>query len=87
MANHKLKIWPEFFSAIKLGVKSFEIRKNDRDFKTGDTLQLMEWEPIKKHFTDREMICEIKYIMHDGNMGLKKGYCVMAIKICSGFWR
>lgn len=51
MSNHKLKTWPEYFSAIRLGIKAFEIRKNDRGFKVNDTLQLMEWEPVKKDFT------------------------------------
>jgi hypothetical protein len=39
---HHLKIYPEHFSAIMTGVKRAELRKNDRDFKVGDTLHLME---------------------------------------------
>ncbi|MBW9400314.1 DUF3850 domain-containing protein [Leclercia sp. EC_58] len=39
---HHLKIYPEHFSAVCTGIKRAELRKNDRDFKVGDTLHLME---------------------------------------------
>ena len=34
---HELKILPENFEDITAGRKDFEIRKNDRDYKQGDT--------------------------------------------------
>lgn len=40
--THDLKIYPEFFSAVCTGVKRAELRKNDRDYRVGDTLHLME---------------------------------------------
>ena len=40
--THDLKIYPEHFSAVCTGVKRAELRKNDRDYRTGDTLHLME---------------------------------------------
>lgn len=40
--THYLKIYPEFFSAVCTGVKRAELRKNDRDYRVGDTLHLME---------------------------------------------
>lgn len=45
--THKLKIWPRMFEAVQRGDKTFEIRKNDRDYQTGDTLVLEEWDPAK----------------------------------------
>lgn len=40
--THDLKIYPELFSAVCTGVKRAELRKNDRDYRVGDTLHLME---------------------------------------------
>lgn len=40
--THELKIFPEFFSAVCTGVKRAELRKNDRDYRVGDTLHLLE---------------------------------------------
>lgn len=42
---HALKEHPEHFENVISGKKLFEIRKNDRDFKTGDLLALNEYDP------------------------------------------
>ena len=41
-ASHKLKTDSEVFQAVVEGRKTFEIRFNDRDFKVGDELVLLE---------------------------------------------
>lgn len=46
--HHELKVWPAFFDAIVRGDKRFEVRSTDggrRDFQTGDTIRLREWDP------------------------------------------
>lgn len=70
MKTHTLKTWPEYFEAVADGRKTFEIRKNDRDFSVGDRLILQEWIPPAildgrsdgKH-TGRTVTKEITYIM------------------------
>jgi hypothetical protein len=41
--THELKIWPEFFKFVEGGTKTFEVRKNDRNFLAGDLVVLKEW--------------------------------------------
>ncbi len=50
MTVHKLKLFPEYFDAVANGIKTFEIRKNDRDYKVGDTLRLYEFDPEEEEF-------------------------------------
>lgn len=51
--NHNLKIWPQYYSRVADGSKTFEIRDNDRGFQTGDTVTLQEWDPKPKNPTDK----------------------------------
>lgn len=43
--RHQLKIWPVYFARVLEGSKTFEVRKNDRGFQVGDTVQLQEFVP------------------------------------------
>lgn len=48
---HELKIWPEPFELIRLGVKTCEVRQEIgggqfREFRAGDVLKLREFSPI-----------------------------------------
>ena len=40
---HDLKIHPKYYEAIVSRKKTFEIRKNDRDFTEGDEVKLIEY--------------------------------------------
>lgn len=44
--KHKLKTITPYFSQIWEGKKTFEVRKNDRDFQPGDTLALKEYNSL-----------------------------------------
>lgn len=54
MTNHVLKTAPEFFFAVKSGAKNFEIRKDDRAFQTGDTVECVYFdaENPSRHWRD-----------------------------------
>ena len=73
---HKLKLWPEYFAAVADGTKSFEIRKNDRDYQVGDMLLLQEFIP-DQGFTGRVLDKKITYIT---DFAQQDGYVVMGIK-------
>ncbi|MEI8630273.1 DUF3850 domain-containing protein [Vibrio sp. M60_M70] len=42
MKVHQAKINPEYLNAIIDGKKTFEIRKNDRDYRVGDWVRLSD---------------------------------------------
>lgn len=82
--EHKLKILPQYFKAVQSGEKTFEIRKNDRGFKVGDTLLLKEYTSLEEYgvatLTGQEITKEISYILEGGQYGLVEGYCILALK-------
>lgn len=100
--THELKTWPEYFQEVKSGKKTFEIRKNDRDFKVGDILVLKEWK-CKGHnqvmpnelvgeYTGDELRMRVTYIyIPNPNNNLMMGHlireCVMAIEPELGGWK
>ena len=78
MKIHELKILPEYYDAVRCGDKRFEIRKNDRDYHTGDILRLKEWDG--KQYTGEELDSVVRYIYHGiDEYGLAEGYCIMSI--------
>lgn len=76
---HELKCWPYYFERVKDREKTFEVRKNDRDFQTGDVIILKEWDPKEKQFTGRLLGARIGYILPGGHLGIEPGYCVMQL--------
>jgi hypothetical protein len=77
-STHRLKTWPQYFEALTTGLKSFEVRNNDRGFTVGDWLILEEYDPISKTYSGRQVTRTVDYILNSG-FGLSEGHCVMAI--------
>lgn len=76
--EHDLKTWPDFFKVIWTGEKRFELRKNDRDFRAGDTLLLREWSQATG-YSGRAVRAEVTYLLGGKWPGLQPGYVVMSI--------
>lgn len=74
--THELKILPEYFEAVRSGVKTFEIRFNDRGFAVGDELWLREW--YDGIFTGRVFARKITYI---SDYEQKPGFVVLALGV------
>lgn len=78
--THELKILPEYYRAVIERRKTFEVRKNDRNFKVGDKIRLREFDPdYKLKYTGREWYGKITYILKSP-IYCKKGYVIMSIK-------
>lgn len=72
--EHYLKILPEYFEAVRLEAKRFEIRKNDRNYQVGDALILKEYKDDE--FTGNLIKAVVTYIT---NYAQKDDYIVMSI--------
>ena len=75
---HELKTLPEYWDAVNSGAKTFEVRKNDRDFKVGDILHL--YRSIDADFDSAEfMEFAVTYVLAGGQFGIEPGYVVMGL--------
>ena len=81
---HGLKIWPEYFTEIVAGTKTFEIRKADRPFTEGDYLALNEWNPETEEYTGASVLVKVTYLWKDPKY-VREGYVIMSIAPCSVF--
>lgn len=78
--THALKTWPEYYKQVESGMKTFELRKNDRPFKAGDYLLLQEWDNETQRYTGKGLTRRITYILFGecAAFGLDKGYCIIS---------
>lgn len=75
---HHIKLGASFFAEVESGEKTFELRKNDRDYKKGDILEMMEFKDGKN--TGRIVRVLVTYILTEFT-GLEDGYCIMATRL------
>lgn len=63
--HHELKIWPEHYEAVKSGRMTFQMRRNDRDFKKGDTVCLNEFCPkTNGYLSTKPLFFEVGDVHH-----------------------
>ena len=77
---HKLKTWPPYFISVWSGLKTFEVRYNDRKFQELDYLLLKEFDPHKNEYTGRTILCRVTYLLKDEKF-VKQNFVIMAIRI------
>lgn len=92
MKIHSLKTWPSEFQAVLDGLKTHEVRNNDRSFSVGDVLHLQEWRPSDPAacdwkasvapglYTGRETLARVTHITCE-RFGLPPDMAVMLIKL------
>ena len=78
MKTHKLKLQQPFFDDVYYNRKEFEVRKNDRNYKVGDRLLLVEFPTENKKY--KYVQKDIKYILEGGQFGIEEGYVVFGLK-------
>lgn len=89
MKVHELKLDDVYFNDVRDGIKTFEIRKNDRDFQAGDLLALSRYKDgdycrriwfhdyqIADIHTADTILMSVDYIT---DYEQKEGYVVMGI--------
>ena len=80
MKLHELKIKEDYFNAILRGDKTFELRKNDRDYKVGDLIHFVQVNG-KEYSSYSRNLYRIAYILQDvPQYGLDKDYCILGIR-------
>lgn len=75
---HQIKLEAEFFDDALSGRKSFELRKNDRNYEEGDMLEMEEVKDGAK--TGRKCSKRIVYMMENFE-GLENGYCILGCEL------
>lgn len=77
--HHKLKTVNPYFTAVWERKKPFEVRKNDRDFRSGDTAILQEYDPATDTYSGRWIFGIIPYVLSDAAY-CKDGYVVFTFE-------
>jgi hypothetical protein len=80
--THRLKCDPDPFEAVRMGIKTYEVRKFDRDYKAGDTLVLAEYDRRTSKYSGRTLRCYVKQITPPGSYGLPSDVGVLGIAVC-----
>ena len=80
---HEIKIAASYYDDVTSGRKRFELRKNDRGYKVGDSLKMLEF--ADGRHTGRIIDADIIYMLEE-YAGLEEGYCILGIdaKVFSG---
>lgn len=77
---HEIKLDIQFCDLVNDGVKTFEVRRNDRNYQKGDLVRFKPtgvcFQPVEHPIKNK--VYEITYILY--GWGLQDGFCAFAIK-------
>lgn len=87
----ELKVWPKYFDALWSGVKTWELRLDDRGYTVGQTWLLREYQPVytdineaveyKGFYPGRSIKVEITYVIdRDCPFGLAPGWVIWSFR-------
>lgn len=75
---HSIKLAAMYYDDVASGKKTFELRKNDRGYREGHRLELLEF--AEGRHTGRVISADITYMLEDYT-GLEDGYCILGIRV------
>jgi hypothetical protein len=78
--THDLKVCTPFWEDLYNRRKTFDVRKDERDFREGDKLRLREWDPETDDYTGQWATFEVSYKLDGGSRGIEDGYCVLGVR-------
>lgn len=79
--THDLKCISPYFEAVASRRKTFEVRKNDRDYQVGDHLILRHY--VDGKYTGHNCGALVRYLLKGPGFGIEEGYVVMSIEVVS----
>ena len=78
--THTLRIKLKYYQAIVSGRKTFEVRKDDRDFEVGDLIRFIVFDGISWIYEYETFRITYKLTAKEFPDGIKEGYCVLSIE-------
>lgn len=77
---HVVKCVSPFFEEVWSERKPFEIRKDDRDYQTGDVIVLRHWDPGPRGYNRKSLalIYRVGFVLRD-YPAIRKGYCAFGL--------
>jgi len=80
--THRLKLLDKYWPDVFTGKKSFEVRFNDRDYREGDILELVEVTSdalgeIRE--TGRVLHRLVTYVLHGEDIPLEEPWCILGL--------
>lgn len=78
---HKLKSRPDHFELLWRGLLTCEMRRDDRNYGSGDYLALLEFDPIAEEMTGRVLYRRITHIgwPADQPNGIRNGFALLSL--------
>lgn len=76
--THDLKLVQPHFNDVKSRTKTFEVRKDDRDYNVGDTLILRLFDSETQMYDGEFLMRKITYLLRDKQY-VKEGFVILGI--------
>lgn len=81
MASHWLKVDPPVWPSVKAGLKTAELRFNDRNYQVGDVLYLyMFCRETQAGDKDDFVVRVVTHMLPGGQYGIEPGYCLLSMR-------